>query len=108
MEERRHCTRSSLALKAKFFGSNGWEDCAITEASRSGFGVIFYTAERIKEGSLIHFKVSLPSESNPVEVNGTIKWIKQQGNYFAGVVEWLQIDRIAKYALRGESPIPLS
>ena len=96
MDERRHCARSSLALKAKFFGSNGWEDCAITEASRSGFGVIFYTAERIKEGSLIHFKVSLPSESNPVEVSTSLKWIEPQDGHFVGGVEWFQIVRVVK------------
>jgi hypothetical protein len=96
MEERRKHTRSSLAIKAKFFGSNGWEDCIITEASRNGLSVKFYTREKITEGSLICFKVFLPSEPNPVEVNGTIKWIKQQGRYFAGGVEWLQIDRGAK------------
>jgi hypothetical protein len=47
MEERRHYTRSSLALKARFFSSNGWGDCIIREASRNGFGVSSYTCEKI-------------------------------------------------------------
>ena len=91
MEERRKCMRSSLALKATFFGSNGWEDCTITEASRNGFGIQFYTHEKIKEGSLIHFRILLPSEPNPVEVNASLTWIEQQDGYFVGGVDWFQI-----------------
>jgi len=68
-----------------------WEDCTITEASRNGFGIQFYTREKIKEGSLIHFRILLPSEPNPVEVNASLRWIEQQDGYFVGGVEWFQI-----------------
>lgn len=53
----------------------------------------FYTREKIKEGSLIHLKVLLPSNPHPVEVKGLLKWIEQQDTHYVGGIEWFQIAR---------------
>jgi hypothetical protein len=93
MEERRKFPRNALPQKAKFFGAKGWEDCLITEVSRKGLGVTFYTSEKINEGSIMHLKVSLPSEPHPVEVKGMLKWIDKREKHFVGGVEWLRIGK---------------
>ena len=93
MQERRKFPRTALPQKAKFFGVNGWEDCVITEASRKGFGMIFYTREKIKEGSIINLRVSIPSQPQPVEAKGLLKWIENKGEHFIGGIEWFQISR---------------
>ena len=93
MQDRRKFPRTVLPQKAKFFGANGWEDCIITEASRKGLGVKFYTRAKINEGSIIHLRVLLPSQPHPVEVKGLLKWIEKKGKYFIGGIEWFHIDR---------------
>ena len=93
MKERRKFTRSMLPQKAKFFGAKGWEDCIITEVSRKGLGVKFYTSEKINEGSIIHLKVLVPTESKPVMVKGLLRWIKKMEGYFVGGIEWYHIDK---------------
>ena len=87
MQERRKFIRSMLPQKAKFFGAKGWEDCIITEVSRKGLGVKFYTCEKINEGSIIHLKVLVPTESKPVMVKGLLRWIKKKEEYFIGGIE---------------------
>ena len=69
MEERRKFPRNALPQKAKFFGAKGWEDCLITEVSRKGLGVTFYTNEPVKileweRGTIISFLKA--SEEKPV------------------------------------------
>ena len=93
MADKREFPRTVLPQKAKFFGANGWEDCIITEGSRKGFGVQFCTREKINEGSIIHLRVSLPSEVKPVTVKGILKWIEKKEEHFVGGVEWYTIVR---------------
>ena len=93
MQERRKFKRIALPQKAMFFGVNGWEDCVITGTSRNGFGMIFYTNEKIKEGSIINLRVFLPSQPQPVEAKGLLKWIEKKEKHFIGGIEWFQISR---------------
>ena len=93
MHERRKFPRTNLPQKAKFFGVKGWEDCTITEASRNGLSVNFFTREKINEGSMIHIRVLFPSQPHPVEVKGFLKWIEKKGKHFIGGIEWFHIVR---------------
>ena len=98
MTERRKYPRTILPQKAQFFGIKGWEDCLITEVSRKGMGVTFYTSEKIIAGSIIHLKVRVPQESNPVMVKGVLRWIEHAAEHFVGGIEWYHIDRVTKKA----------
>jgi len=93
MRERREFPRTSLPQKAKFFGAKGWEDCVITEASRRGLSVQFYTREKINAGSIIHLRVVFPSQPHHVEIKGSLKWIEKKEEHFIGGIEWFHIDR---------------
>jgi hypothetical protein len=96
MNERRKFPRTSLPQKAKFFGKNGWEDCLITEVSRKGIGVKFYTRDKIVKGSIMHLKVTVPHEPNPVMVKGLLRWLEEENDHFVGGIEWYQIERAKK------------
>ena len=98
MAERRRSARNILPQKAQFFGKRGWEDCLITEVSRKGMGVTFYTSERIIPGSIIHLKVRVPRESSTVMVKGVLRWIEHAAEHFVGGIEWFYIDRGRKKA----------
>ena len=93
MHERRKFPRTNLPQKAIFFGAKGWEDCTITEASRNGLSVKFYTCEKINEGSIIHLRVLFSSQPHPVEIKGSLKWIEKKGKHFIGGIEWFHIGR---------------
>jgi hypothetical protein len=92
MKERRKFPRSPLPLKAAFFGVNGWENCTVNEVSRKGMGVLFLTPVGLHQGSIIHLKVLLPREAKPVTVRGILKWIKNNGDFFIGGIEWFRIN----------------
>lgn len=96
MQERRRFPRSTLPQRAQFFGTRGWEDCLITEVSRRGLGVKFYTGEKIIVGSIIQLKVAVPRESKSVMVKGVLRWIEDCGEYCVGGMEWYYIDRVSR------------
>ena len=93
MKERREFPRTGLPQKAMFFGPKGWEDCTISEASRTGLSVKFYTREEINVGSIMHLRVLFPSQPYPIEIKGSLKWIKREGKHFIGGIEWFSIER---------------
>jgi len=96
MTERRKYRRTILPQRAQFFGKRGWEDCLITEVSRKGMGVTFYTPETIIPGSIIHVKVRVPQEATPVMVKGVLRWIEPSSEHFVGGIEWFHIDRVTQ------------
>lgn len=59
-------------------------------------GVLFITPEVIKEGSIMHLKVLLPNEPQPVTVRGILKWMQNKGDFFIGGIEWLRIAKSTK------------
>ena len=96
MQEQRVFPRTNLPQKAMFFGAKGWEECTITEASRNGFGVKFYTREKIHVGSIINLKVFFPSQQYPVKIKGLLKWIEKKEEHFIGGIDWFYIERDEK------------
>ena len=93
MSERRKFRRTTLPQRAKYFGVKGWKDCLITEMSPKGMRVKFYTRERIKVGSIISLRVTVPSQSKSVAVKGLLKWIAKKEDYFIGGIKLFRIDK---------------
>ena len=80
-------------------------------------GVTFYTSEKIIAGSIIHLKVRVPQESNPVMVKGVLRWIEPAAEHFVGGIEWYHIDRGTRtvhrnkgntYPLNDKKPLSMS
>ena len=58
----------------------------------------FIHLKKIIAGSIIHLKVRVPQESNPVMVKGVLRWIEHAAEHFVGGIEWYHIDRVTKKA----------
>ena len=89
-EERRNYIRFSTNLKARYFTGEtvkSWEECTVFDASRNGMGIRFHTPEEIQIGSTINLETFVPSEREPLNIRGTLKWIKQEENECVGGVE---------------------
>jgi hypothetical protein len=93
-EDNRRHIRFSTNLKGRYstgeLGKN-WEECTVLDASRKGMGIKFHTPEGIKVGSIINLETVVPSETEPFNVRGTLKWIKQKENEFIGGVELAEV-----------------
>ena len=93
-EDRREQIRFSTNLKGRYstegLGKN-WEECTVLDASRKGMGIKFHTPEGIKVGSIINLETVVPSETEPLNVRGTLKWIKQKENELIGGVEFAEV-----------------
>ena len=75
--------RFSTNLKARYFlreMGEGWGECTVFNVSRKGMGINFHTTEKIEAGLTIHLKIIIPSEPEPMNVKGTLRWVKQVKN----------------------------
>ena len=93
-EDRRGHFRFSTKLKGRYstgdLGKN-WGECTVLDASRRGMGIKFHTPGGIKVGSIINLETVVPSEKEPLNVRGTLKWIKHKENELIGGVEFAEV-----------------
>ena len=90
LKDRRKYPRFHTQLKAQFVSaesSRGGEDCAIIDFSRKGMRAEVYTSEEINVGTNVLLEVFIPRELDPINVKGTIKWVKQIENGFVSGIE---------------------
>ena len=91
MENKRKSIRFFSQLKAKYFINGGEKDlkeCTIINVSREGMGLTFLTREKIDIGSTIHLETFAPTEIEPINVEGVLKWLELlMGNNFIGGIE---------------------
>jgi len=98
MENRRRFSRIDTLWKARYFlkeEERGWGNCTIIDFSRKGMGVEFHTSEKINVGSTVHLEIFVPTEFEPVCVEGKVKWIDQRKNDFVGGIEGYRINHEA-------------
>jgi len=93
-EDRRKHIRFSTNLKGRYSTgdlSKNWEECTVLDASRKGMGIKFHTPEGIKVGTIINLETVVPSETEPLNVRGVLKWIEQKENELIGGVEFAAV-----------------
>ena len=98
MENKRRFSRIETLLEARYFqkgNKRGWGKCTIIDFSCNGMGIEFHTSEEINVGSTVHLEVFVPTEADPVCVEGELRWINQRRNDFVGGIEWCRINREA-------------
>jgi len=106
-EDRRNHIRFSTNLKGRYstgeLGKN-WGECTVLDASRRGMGIKFHNPEGMKVGSIITLETVVPSETEPLNVRGTLKWIKHKENECIGGVEFAEVhDEIKSLIIMLES-----
>ena len=97
MGNRRRFSRIDTLLDARYFRKDkrGWEKCTIIDFSHKGVGIEFHTSEEINVGSNVHLEIFVPTEFEPVCVEGKLKWIDKKENDFVGGIKWYRINRAA-------------
>jgi len=90
MEEERESRRLAANLKAKYFlkeeKGNG-KECTIINVSHGGVGLEFYTSEKIVEGSTLLLEIFYAKGIKPIQVEGTLMWVKQGEKDSIGGIE---------------------
>ena len=94
MEENRLHIRFSTNLHARYsikeLGTH-WENCTIFDVSRKGMGIKFHTTETIQRDSIINLEIRVPSEREPMNVKGTLRWIKEEDGEYTGGIELIEV-----------------
>ena len=105
MEDRRKYRRFPIQLSARYLEENEkeWKECSVINISREGMGIEVYVSERIHIGSILQFEIVVPIKEEPIDVIGTLMWIKElKGNprfNFVGGVMLITIDPEDKWTL---------
>jgi len=89
-DNKRRFSRFHGELKAQYFLKEhkaSWKECTVTNISRKGAGIRFHPGEKINVGSTIHLEIFLPTELEPLAVEGVILRIDQAGNNLVGSIE---------------------
>ena len=93
-EENRAAIRFDTDLKGRYFVKELeklWGNCTVFDVSRTGMGIKFHTSEPIEVGSHITIEIEVPSELEPMNVKGILRWIKQGENEFLGGIELTEV-----------------
>ena len=93
-EENRLHIRFATSLKGRYFIKElgkRWGNCTVFDVSSKGMGVKFHTNETIEVGETITIEIEIPSELEPMSVNGLLRWIKQADNEFVGGIELTEV-----------------
>ena len=90
MEEKRKSRRYTTNLKAQYFlgDSKGYgKECTVINVSGNGAGLEFYTHEKIGISTDLTLKIFALKATDPINVKGILRWVKQGEKDFVGGVE---------------------
>jgi hypothetical protein len=90
MEERRKSKRFPIQLSARCLGASEeeWIDCPVTNVSREGMGIDVLLKERMSPGEILQFKITIPTQEEPIKISGTLTWVKEleeKAGYIGGI-----------------------
>ena len=90
MEERRKSKRFPIQLSARCLGASEeeWTDCTVTNVSREGMGIDVLLKERMSPGEILQFKITIPTQEEPIKISGTLTWVKEleeKAGYIGGI-----------------------
>ena len=105
LNDRRKYHRFETQLEAAYISAEsqwGGENCTILDFSRKGMKAKVCTSEEINVGTKVLLEVHIPGELEPINVKGTIKWVKQiESGYISGIelLERLEEIKLSKLLL---------
>ncbi|MBW1856106.1 MAG: PilZ domain-containing protein [Thermodesulfobacteriota bacterium] len=91
MMESRRFIRFFSNLKARYLIQDvdrDWEECTIINASLNGMSIKFKTSRNIDVGATISLEIYVPTELEPFNLKGRLKWIAEAMDYFIGGIEY--------------------
>ena len=90
MEGKRKSRRFTTNLKAQYFvgeSKGNGKECTVINVSGNGAGLEFYTHEKIGISTDLTLKIFAPKATDPINVKGILRWVKQGEKDFVGGVE---------------------
>ena len=90
MERERKSRRFTTNLKAQYFlgeSKGNGKECTVINVSSNGAGLEFYTHEKIGISTDLTLKIFAPKATDPINVKGILRWVKQGEKDFVGGVE---------------------
>ena len=104
LNNRRKQPRFETQLKAQFVSAEsyrGGEDCTILDFSLKGMKAKVSTSEEINVGTKVLLEVYIPGESDPINVKGKIKWVKQiESGYISGIELLEELEEVELFKLQ--------
>lgn len=64
-----------------------WKKCTIINIHHKGFGLEIHSIKKIKEGENLFFEIFLANKSAPIDIHGTVRWIKERKRYCIGGIQ---------------------
>ena len=90
MQEKREFVRVLTNLKAEYSikdKKNRLKKCTIINVHHKGFGLEFHSVTKINEGESLLFTMFHANQSEPIQIQGEVQWIKERERYFVGGVK---------------------
>ncbi len=90
IEGKRKSKRFTTNLKAQYFlgeSKGNGKECTIINVSSNGAGLEFYTQEKLAVSTDITLKIFAPKATEPINVQGILRWVKRGEKDFVGGVE---------------------
>ena len=71
----------------------GWQECTINNISGRGVGLEYNALEKFDIDSDIHLRIYIPEESEPVKIEGKVRWVEQgEEGFNAGIEVTTELD----------------
>ncbi|MCK5186944.1 MAG: PilZ domain-containing protein [Deltaproteobacteria bacterium] len=90
VEGKRKSKRFTTNLKAQYFlgeSKGNGKECTVINVSGNGAGLEFYTHDKIGISTDLNLKIFAPKATDPINVKGILRWVKQGEKDFVGGVE---------------------
>ncbi len=99
MAGKRNSIRFATNLNARYFSGESKgnrRECTVINVSRNGTGLKFCTPKKFGIGSNLILEVSVPHATNPINVKGIVRWIREGKKDFSGGIELTEVlDNVA-------------
>jgi hypothetical protein len=106
VHEKRKFVRVLTNLKAQYSvkgKKSRWKRCTVINIHHKGFGLEFHSVTKINEGEILLFSVALTDKSDPIEIRGSVQWMKERKRYFVGGIKVVSVqdeDKLAELVRR--------
>ena len=104
--EKRKFVRVLTNLKAQYSikdKKSRWKRCTIINIHHKGFGLEFHSVTKINESEILLFSIVLADKSEPIQIRGSVQWMKERKRYFIGGIKVASAqdeDRLAELVRR--------
>ena len=90
VQEKRQFVRVLTNLKAQYRikdKKSRWKRCTVINIHHKGFGLEFHSVTKINDGEVFLFSIVLAGKPEPIQIRGSVQWMKERKRYFIGGIK---------------------